>query len=94
MDHGRNVLRFDVVVKPCKHLQRRAVVVTLLVERLLLTPEIRGSNPVSHRQILFTINCIGKSKKRKKRPEKRFLRIRLAAAVIMNSKIQTTVGAH
>ena len=40
-----------------------------LAERSLLTPEVRGSNPVI-REIfhVFTINCIEKTKIKKKRP--------------------------
>ena len=49
---------------------RRAVVVAQLVERSLPIPEVRGSNPVIGKKIiehLFTVNCIEKTKIKKKR---------------------------
>ena len=53
------------------------VVVAQLVERLLLTPEVRVSNPVIGKLLyrtfhcLPTVNCIEKTKrKKKKRPGK------------------------
>ena len=49
----------------------RAVVVAQLVERLLPIPEVRGSNPVISKIYIehFTVNCIEKTKIKKKRPE-------------------------
>ena len=50
---------------------RQAVVVAQLVERLLQTPEIRGSNPVTGNFIyyqLYQITFIDKAKIKKKRP--------------------------
>ena len=45
------------------------MVVTQLVERLLPTPEVRGSNPVIGKKLycMFTVNCIEKTKIKKKR---------------------------
>ena len=43
------------------------MVVAQFVEWVLLTPEIRGSNPVVGK-FLFTLNCIEKTKIKKKRP--------------------------
>ena len=40
-------------------------------ERSLLIPEVRGSNPVIgkiYNEHLFTVNCIEKTKRKKKRP--------------------------
>ena len=47
----------------------RAVVVAQLVEWLLPTPEVRGSNPVISKKLysMFTVNCIEKTKIKKKR---------------------------
>ena len=48
-----------------------AVVVAQLVERLPPTLEIRGSNPVIGKTFikhLFTVNCVEKTKIKKKRP--------------------------
>ena len=47
-----------------------AVVVAQLVERSLLTPEVRGSNPVIGNNLywIFSVNCIEKTKIKKKRP--------------------------
>ena len=42
------------------------MVVAQLVERLLLTPDVRGLNPVLG-EILFTIKCIEKTKIKKNR---------------------------
>ena len=44
-----------------------AVVVAQLVERLLPTPEVRGSNLVIC-ELLFIFNCIEQTKIKKKRP--------------------------
>ena len=46
------------------------VVVAQLVERLLPIPEVRGSNPVIGKNLYrtFTVNCIEKTKIKKKRP--------------------------
>ena len=48
----------------------RAVVVAQLVERLLPIPEVCGSNPVIGKNLhsTFTVNCIEKTKIKKKRP--------------------------
>ena len=50
-----------------------AVVVAQLVERLLPIPEVHGSNPVIGKKIYctFTVNCIEKTKIKKKRPIKK-----------------------
>ena len=47
-----------------------AVVVAQLVERSLSIPEVRGSNPVIGKILYwtFTVNCIEKTKIKKKRP--------------------------
>ena len=47
-----------------------AVVVAQLVERSLPIPEVRGSNPVIGKNLYrtFTVNCIEKTKIKKKRP--------------------------
>ena len=48
-----------------------AVVVAQLVDRSLAIPEVRGSNPVIGKiyiEHLFTVNCIAKTKIKKKRP--------------------------
>ena len=47
---------------------KRAVVVAQLVEWLLPIPEVHGSNPVIGKifQHLFTVNCIEKTKIKKK----------------------------
>ena len=48
------------------------VVVAQLVERLLPTPEVRGSNPVIFKiyiEHLFAVNCIEKTKIKKKEAE-------------------------
>ena len=50
-----------------------AVVVAQLVERSLPIPEVRGSNPIIGKKNYiehFTINCIEKTKRKKKRPGK------------------------
>ena len=46
------------------------MVVAQLVERSLPIPEVRGSNPVSDKKYIehFTVNCIEKTKIKKKRP--------------------------
>ena len=46
------------------------VVVAQLVERSLPIPEVRGSNPVIGKNLYrtFTVNCIEKTKIKKKRP--------------------------
>ena len=46
------------------------MVVAQLVERSLLNPEVRGSNPVVGEKLYwkFTVNCIEKTKIKKKRP--------------------------
>ena len=46
----------------------RAVVVAQLVERLCQLPEIRGSNPVTGKNLYwtFTVNCFEKTKLKKK----------------------------
>ena len=49
----------------------RAVIVAQLVERSLLIPEDRGSNPVIGKKLCVYIcvrQCIGKTKIKKKRP--------------------------
>ena len=52
-----------------------AVVVVQLVERLLPTPEVHGSNPVIGKFLYWTFNClptvicVEKTKIKKKRPE-------------------------
>ena len=48
----------------------RAVVVAQLVKRSLSIPEVRGSSPVigKHLYWTFTVNCINKTKIKKKRP--------------------------
>ena len=50
--------------------QKGAVVVAQLVERPLLIPEVRGSNPLIGKNLyiehLFTVNCIEKTKMKKK----------------------------
>ena len=49
----------------------REVVVTQLVEWSIPTPEVRGSNPVISKtsiEHLYTVNCIEKTKIKKKRP--------------------------
>ena len=49
----------------------REMVVAQLVEQSLLIPEVRGSNPVIgkiYNEHLFTVNCIEKTKRKKKRP--------------------------
>ena len=61
----------------CKLFVDWAVVVAQLVERLLPIPEVRGSNPVISKIYIehFTVNCIEKTKIKKKRPGKaHFLR--------------------
>ena len=47
-----------------------AVVVAQLVEHSLPIPEVRGSNPVIEKNYieLFNVNCIEKTKIKKKRP--------------------------
>ena len=49
-----------------------SVVVAQLVERFLPTAEVRGSNPVLGKLLctehLFTVNCIEKTKIKKKMP--------------------------
>ena len=57
-----------------KQFLARAVVVAQLVERSLPTPDVRGSNPLIGNLlqwtfIFFTVNCIEKTKIKKKRPE-------------------------
>ena len=44
--------------------------VAQLVERSLPIPEVRGSNPVIGKNLhsTFTVNCIEKTKSKKKRP--------------------------
>ena len=53
-----------------KQWARWVVVVAHLVERSLLTPEVRGSNPVignkNYIEHLLTFNCIEKTKIKKK----------------------------
>ena len=46
------------------------MVVARLVEQLLLTPEVRGLNPVigKKKYLTFTVNCIEKTKIKKIRP--------------------------
>ena len=47
------------------------MVVAQMEERSLLIPEGRGSNPVIgkiYNEHLFTVNCIEKTKRKKKRP--------------------------
>ena len=46
------------------------MVVAQLVEQSLLIPEVRGSNPVIGKNLYrtFTVNCIEKTKIKKKRP--------------------------
>ena len=46
----------------------RAVVVAQVVERLLLIPEVRSSNPVIGKNLYwtFTVNCIEKTRVRKR----------------------------
>ena len=48
------------------------MVVAQLVERSLPTPEVRGSNPVIGKLLsdicLFAVNCVEKTKIKKKRP--------------------------
>ena len=46
------------------------MVVAQLEERLLATPEVRGSNPVICKLLyyLYTVNCIEKTKIKLKRP--------------------------
>ena len=49
-----------------------AVVVAQLVERMLSIPEVRGSNPFIGKiyiEQLFTVNCVEKTKIKKKMPE-------------------------
>ena len=48
----------------------KAVFVAQLVERLLLIPEVRSSNPVNNKNLYwtFTVNCIEKTKIKKKMP--------------------------
>ena len=46
-----------------------AVVVAQLVQRSLPTPDVCHSNPVISKLLYVTVNCIGKIKMKKKRPE-------------------------
>ena len=52
---------------------RWSVVVAQLVEQLLPIPEVHGSNPVIGKTLYctFTVNCIEKTKIKKKRPIKK-----------------------
>ena len=43
--------------------------VAQLVERPLPIPEVRGSNPVIYMEHLFTVNCVLKRRKEKKKNE-------------------------
>ena len=56
------------------------MVVAQLVERLLPIPEVHGSNPVIGKNLYLTItvNCIEKSKIKKKRPGMAHLKIYLS----------------
>ena len=59
-----------------------AVVVAQLVEWLLPTPDVSGSNPVIGKNLfgIFTVNCIEKTKIKKKRPGlPHFLKVTLNA---------------
>ena len=51
-------------------MKQEAVVVAQLVELLLPIPEVRGSNPVIGKIYIehLTVNCIEKTKIKKKRP--------------------------
>ena len=57
-----------------ENVHHMALVVAQLVEQSLPTPEVRGSDPVIHRQTiisdiyLFTLNCIEKIQIKKTRP--------------------------
>ena len=59
---------FEVLI--AKKRSKHAVVVAQLVERSLLSSEVRGLNPVIGDIFInfFTINCIEKTKINKKRP--------------------------
>ena len=70
----RYSLQFYNVGNICKMSLSWAVVVAQLVERLLPTPEVRGSNPVIGKLLYWifnylpTVNCIERTKIKKKRP--------------------------
>ena len=75
-----------------------AVVLAQLVERLLLTPEVRGSNSVISQLLsdiyFFTVNCIEKTKIKKKRPGMAHLKnherlnIRLQSTKDMKNRVE------
>ena len=59
-----------------KQFTTRAVIVVQLVKPLLLILEVHGSNPVIGKiyvEHLFTVNCIEKTKIKKKRPGMAYL---------------------
>ena len=64
----RYSLQFYNVGNICKMSLSWAVVVAQLVERLLPTPEVRGSNPVIGKKLYWTfnVNCFEKTKIKKK----------------------------
>ena len=62
------------------------MIVAQLVERLLPIPEVRGSSPVIGKKLyrIFTVNCVEKTKIKKKRPGMaHFLKKRKAGILLL-----------
>ena len=71
--HGTNIIKLSLatISYSC------TVVVAQLVERSLPIPEVHGSNPVIRKNLYrtFTVNCIEKTKIKKKTPKMSLFKI-------------------